>query len=398
VVKGLGDAPGILPVVDADLGDGDEPGGAPWLAMPIARPIADALADKDLETVVDAVAAIAETLARLGAEYGIAHRDLKPANLYELNGQWLVGDFGLVAVPDLDALTRGGKPVGPVHFTASEVIVGEEGIDWERADVYSLAKVLWCLATGNPNPPEGHQDASNPYTVAAMRPHGGAHALDVLIQRATQLAPAVRPQISEFATELRRWQTLGATVRTIDVASHRERIMRGARTELDAEALRQRLREEFFASIRRLAELTRPINEAVAELGLPHEIDTTGDRYAQNMLDAMVRYSRRETIDSWQRTTRVIAPGARSGSHAYTIRVSRMMALTAEGLLVVSGHVVVGMEGVSGSDYSAPSPRGEAPVGTIEADGMLIDFGNELTAQFEEGLEVFTARLERRSA
>lgn len=34
-------------------------------------------------------------LASLAAE-GAAHRDIKPGNLFELDGQWVVGDFGLV--------------------------------------------------------------------------------------------------------------------------------------------------------------------------------------------------------------------------------------------------------------------------------------------------------------
>jgi hypothetical protein len=275
------------------------------------------------------------------------------------------------------------------------VIVGREGLDWERADVYSLAKALWCLATGNPNPPEGHQSADNPYSIATMRPHGGAHALDVLVDRATQLAPASRPSMGEFAAELRRWQMLGETVRTIDVASHRERIMRGRRAELDTDAKHERLREGFFAAIRRFAELTRPINEAVAGLGIQHEIDMASDRYAQNILDSMVRSPRRETLASWQRTTRAIAPGARSAALAFTIRVSRMMLVTAEGLLVLNAHVVVGMEGVAGSDYRSSSLRGEAPVGTIEAEGTLIAVSDGLARAFVEGLEVFTARLEQ---
>jgi hypothetical protein len=58
--------------------------------MPIAVPITEALEGKPLETVVAALAQIADTLARLQAEHGVAHRDLKPSNLYELEGEWLV--------------------------------------------------------------------------------------------------------------------------------------------------------------------------------------------------------------------------------------------------------------------------------------------------------------------
>ena len=80
--------------------------------MPIATPIAKALEGRPLADVVTAVAAIAETLTRLQRDFGIAHRDIKPGNLYELGGAWLIGDFGLIAVPDAKP-TVDGRQVGP---------------------------------------------------------------------------------------------------------------------------------------------------------------------------------------------------------------------------------------------------------------------------------------------
>ena len=55
--------------------------------------------------VVDAIGHIANTLARLAAEgvadpdLGQGHRDIKPENLFQLNGEWVIGDFGLVKYP-----------------------------------------------------------------------------------------------------------------------------------------------------------------------------------------------------------------------------------------------------------------------------------------------------------
>jgi hypothetical protein len=48
---------------------------------------------------------VADTLARLVEELGLGYRDIKPRNLYELDGRWLVGDFGLVDVPNAEELT-----------------------------------------------------------------------------------------------------------------------------------------------------------------------------------------------------------------------------------------------------------------------------------------------------
>ena len=137
--------PGILPLVDAHLPSQPTRTDQPWLAMPIAIPIAQALANRPLADVVGAVAAIADTLGRLQREFDIAHRDIKPGNLYELDGSWLIGDFGLVSVPDADTLTVDGRQVGPAHYTAYEMILSPTTADPHPADVYSLGKTLWVL-------------------------------------------------------------------------------------------------------------------------------------------------------------------------------------------------------------------------------------------------------------
>jgi serine/threonine protein kinase len=90
--------PGILPLVENRISD--DLAEASWYVMPEARKIRDALgSDPKPRLVVAAVADIATTLAAL-ADEGVAHRDIKPDNLFELCGQWLIGDFGLVTYPE----------------------------------------------------------------------------------------------------------------------------------------------------------------------------------------------------------------------------------------------------------------------------------------------------------
>ena len=98
---------GILPLLDSHICDNlEEPS---WYVMPAAKPIRQALgADPGPEMVVGAVAEIAATLAALAAE-GVAHRDIKPDNLFELDGRWVIGDFGLVTYPEKNPLTEHGR-------------------------------------------------------------------------------------------------------------------------------------------------------------------------------------------------------------------------------------------------------------------------------------------------
>lgn len=120
---------GVLPLIEAHLPKQPSKADPPWLAMPVATPITHALEGKPLADVVVAVAAIADTLVRLQREAGIAHRDIKPGNLYELQGSWLIGDFGLVAIPDARSLTAEGRQLGPAHYTAYEMILNGSSAD-----------------------------------------------------------------------------------------------------------------------------------------------------------------------------------------------------------------------------------------------------------------------------
>jgi serine/threonine protein kinase len=134
-LRKLGDLDGILPLLAAGLPEEPTAGDHPWLAMPVAENIRAALSESSLDSVVDAMAEVAETLARLAAEYQIAHRDLKPANLYRDDVRALVGDFGLVAFPDADELTREDRPLGPIHYMPYEMLLDPAGADPFPADV-----------------------------------------------------------------------------------------------------------------------------------------------------------------------------------------------------------------------------------------------------------------------
>jgi serine/threonine protein kinase len=192
-LRSLGDSPGVLRVIDAHLPE--EPSGddRPWLAMPLARPLSEALFEAPLETIVEAVAQIAETLARLAAEHQLGHRDIKPDNLYELEGAWFVGDFGLVAIPDVEELTRSGRPLGPAHYTPYEMITRPDEADPYAADVYSLGKTLWVLATGQTFPPEGHQPAgTRGFGIGNFRHHPVGCANPIALTRPCCIREPVR--------------------------------------------------------------------------------------------------------------------------------------------------------------------------------------------------------------
>lgn len=265
VVGSLEAQPGILPLIDSHIPERPTPESPAWLAMPIAVPIIEALrTESSLETVVEAVAVIAETLVAL-AEGNVFHRDIKPGNLYRYGDQWVIGDFGLASYPDKEALTAKGKKLGPLFFLADEMIASPAEANPAPSDVFALAKTLWVLATGQNFPPQGEQRTDvPPLTISGNVAHPRAYLLDSLIERATSHIPERRPVMNEVAAELRAW--LASPVETTvpqDFAALAARITAivqpVGRGEQVKEQRRVLLREQGSRIIQRLQQKLGPL-------------------------------------------------------------------------------------------------------------------------------------------
>jgi serine/threonine-protein kinase len=100
---------------------------------------------EDAQVVADHVAQGLEA-ARVA---GIVHRDLKPHNvfLHQQEGTWKILDFGVSKEGGSGTLTR-GHVIGTPAYMAPEQARGEN-VD-HRADVYSLAAILYRSVTGHP--------------------------------------------------------------------------------------------------------------------------------------------------------------------------------------------------------------------------------------------------------
>ncbi len=216
---------GVLPMLDHALPD--DPSQPSWYVMPLAVPLVQALGwSPDLPGVVAAVGDIAETLASLAAD-GIAHRDIKPENLFQLDGAWLIGDFGLVQYPEQAAVTKQGRPLGPYFFMAPEMRRDADTADGELADVYSLAKTLWALAAGRPDPPPGELRRDRPeLRLSTYIADPRARSLEPILERSTDHNPLSRPRMRELADELSWWSRLKPVSIQLDVSSYTQEVQR----------------------------------------------------------------------------------------------------------------------------------------------------------------------------
>jgi serine/threonine protein kinase len=381
--------PGVLPLIDAHLPDHPSKADPPWLAMPVAIPIADALEGKPLTDVLAAVAAIAETLAQLQRETGIAHRDIKPGNLYELQGSWLIGDFGLIAIPDAQSLTAEGRQVGPAHYTAYEMVLDASTADPHPADVYSLGKTLWVLATGQTWPPEGHQPVgTRGFEIGDFRPHPRAAALDQEVDLMTRLHPEERPSKEQVARDLAAWSDLAAVPTVFDVSDARAKLHAKLQSTIAEQDTREQNKELAYAAIRRLQELTNPLNDGLKSLYSRTVVDFQSDEMTRNLLKTHHHYGQ-ELLLRWQRCT-LVAPFDRPASA--TLRMGRCLELFDDGTLRLLLMVHVGPEGVMGTYFDSQLEIRSAPVGSVEAEKMLEDGVRDLSGALKAGVDVFVEK------
>ena len=381
--------PGLLPLLDSHLPDRPSKSDRPWLAMPIATPIAESLAGRTLPDVVEAVATIAGSLARLQADFDIAHRDIKPGNLYELDGAWLIGDFGLIALPNAETLTHDGRQVGPAHYTAYEMILSPTTARPHPADVYSLGKTLWVLATGQAWPPEGHQPAgTRGFEIGDFRPHPRSGALDQEVDLMTRLHPEERPSMAQVARDLAAWQSLSATPAVFDVSAARSRLREKLQFEIAEQDMVEQNKDLAHAAVRRRQELTAPLNAALKDLYPGTEVDSMNDELTRNTVRG--HYPGQRVLFRWQRCT-LVSPFDRSVSTMF--RMSRSLELLGNGLIVLHLLVFVGPKAAMGNDFSWESGDRSAAVGSIEAEQMLEDAIGELSEALKQGIDVFVERM-----
>ena len=111
----------------------------------------------------------------------VVHRDVKPENILLFQGHAMVVDFGIAKAlsdTETDSVTLEGMFVGTPMYMAPEQMFGDQPVD-ERADIYSLASVLYELLDG-------------------ITPFHGPSATAIFARKATMAAVAPKNPIDEL--------------------------------------------------------------------------------------------------------------------------------------------------------------------------------------------------------
>lgn len=88
------------------------------------------------------------------------HRDLKPDNIFIINGDWKIGDLGLIESRELDSLDDVNEFIGPRGWISPEVmnkyLTEDKGFTHKfdckidhQSDIFQLGKVFWYIFQGN---------------------------------------------------------------------------------------------------------------------------------------------------------------------------------------------------------------------------------------------------------
>jgi serine/threonine protein kinase len=275
LLSGLREQNGILPILDYSLPERVSKRDLVWFVMPLAIPIVEALRDKAVVEIVSAVAEISDVLSSLASKE-IYHRDIKPGNLYLFQDQWCVGDFGIADFPDKSGLTQSNRKLGPTHFMAPKMLFNPLVANSAVADVYSLAKTLWVLITGQNFPYQGQirRDVKD-HLLQGWRPFPQLSILDRLIERATSDEPNMRPSMREISKELRFWIQLvekqdattdfDSDVTVATVQSLVEPALRELAEREELKSKSQQLSEQLAAELTLLASVAEKLDLEVSK-------------------------------------------------------------------------------------------------------------------------------------
>lgn len=393
-LRRMGDRPGVLPLLNASVPEQVIHGEKAWLAMPVAEPLAIVLRDASTKLLVESAAKLADTLAGLQEQLQLFHRDLKPNNLFWYDGEPVVGDFGLVALPDAAQLTVNDKPLGPANFIPYEMLNSPAEADPAAADVYSFAKTLWVLLTGQHWPPGGEQGKDNAaFSIRQYRAHPRLREIDELMARCTMFTPSDRPSMREVADDLRAWLTLDDVPTALpDLSAYGKRLREAAAPQISERQRRERLEEICGELGDELSRRLKPVVRLLRDEYPLVEADVW-DQAVENLLGHTVCCGSPGLVSQEARATRLTAGDELTIDLALTI--GWCISVTDDGLAHVKGSMELGPRRTMGTLGYEALDKGSTPADSLKAKQAVEELANDITSRVPDWFGRFVDAVER---
>lgn len=207
VLEKISDIDGIVPIIDKYL-PASFFASTSYYIMPLAQS-AETLCIADLNTKIDAVIALAKTLAELHKRR-IYHRDIKLPNILFYRNRYCFADFGLVDYPEKQDVSRLNEEIGPKFNMAPEMRRESSKADPAKADIFSFAKTFWTILTGSSLGFDGVYIPGSSIGIKKRYPDRYLYPIENILTRCTDNDPNSRLTIEQFIEQLVYWKELDA--------------------------------------------------------------------------------------------------------------------------------------------------------------------------------------------
>lgn len=200
---------GVMPIIDKYIPEYSRRNDNPHLPFYYVMPLAESAEVRIKQATVDEkIIIIKEILAMLTSLHaqGIAHRDIKPANILYFKGNYVLSDFGLVFFQKKTAKTPVGAKLGAKWTISPQMERDAVHADKFKADVYSMAKTIWMILTGDVKSFEGQYI---PNSLVSLRHYKIGdkylYPLEKLLTQCTDHNETVRPDASGLERGFSDW-------------------------------------------------------------------------------------------------------------------------------------------------------------------------------------------------
>lgn len=206
---------GVLPIIDKNLPSKNKKNvdvNIPiYYVMPLAESVEQKIKKFTLDEKVEVIRMLLNMLVDLH-QNGIAHRDIKPANILFYNGEYVLSDFGLVYFKRKKFKTPVGKKVGAKQTIAPQMEKDAQSADKYKADVYSMAKTIWIILTGDEFSFGGQYIATSEIGLSRkLRCDKYLYPLDKLLAQCTDYTESARPTAEEMKNKFEEWIQINAS-------------------------------------------------------------------------------------------------------------------------------------------------------------------------------------------